>query len=95
MMTSFCFQYKTNKVIVTESYLEEWMYICMDGQCRVIKSLCLDGNEPDDDEESLLKEEEMITAEFLDSMQNSDGSVTKQSGKTGSGTMNKVTRHKL
>ncbi|XP_013387720.1 cyclic nucleotide-binding domain-containing protein 2 [Lingula anatina] len=35
-------EYKTNKVIVTNNLEDEWIYICMEGKCRVIKCLMLD-----------------------------------------------------
>ncbi|CAD5112445.1 DgyrCDS1667 [Dimorphilus gyrociliatus] len=32
-------QFKTNKVVVKDSWKDEWFYICMTGQCKVIKCL--------------------------------------------------------
>ncbi|XP_064648020.1 cyclic nucleotide-binding domain-containing protein 2-like [Lineus longissimus] len=34
-------QYKTNKVVVSDSVDDEWIYICIEGKCRIIKCLAL------------------------------------------------------
>ena len=33
--------YKSNKIIVADNSVEEWMYICMEGKCQVIRCLSL------------------------------------------------------
>ena len=40
-------QFKTNKVIVKDSRENEWLYICLDGECRVLKCMSTDRQSQD------------------------------------------------
>ncbi|KAK3589034.1 hypothetical protein CHS0354_007982 [Potamilus streckersoni] len=39
-------EYKTNRVIVADSAEDEWIYICMEGECQVIRRLWVDNDTP-------------------------------------------------
>ncbi|KAL3831842.1 hypothetical protein ACJMK2_023541 [Sinanodonta woodiana] len=39
-------EFKTNRVIVADSAEDEWIYICMEGQCQVIRRLRVDNDTP-------------------------------------------------
>ncbi|XP_012939886.1 cyclic nucleotide-binding domain-containing protein 2 [Aplysia californica] len=41
-MNSQIQEYKTNKVIVADNSMEDWIYACMEGKCQVIRCLSLD-----------------------------------------------------
>ncbi|KAL8624117.1 hypothetical protein ACOMHN_036120 [Nucella lapillus] len=58
-------EYKINKIVVENSTTEEWMYICMEGKCQVIRCLSGEGEGEEEEEEeeanrSKLKREQSV-----------------------------------
>ncbi|XP_076437211.1 cyclic nucleotide-binding domain-containing protein 2-like [Babylonia areolata] len=55
VLSSLCMEaqiqeYKINKIVVENSTTEEWLYICMEGQCQVIRCLSEEGEEEEEEE---------------------------------------------
>ncbi|PVD29449.1 hypothetical protein C0Q70_08700 [Pomacea canaliculata] len=57
-------EYKINKIVVEDNSREEWLYICMEGQCQVIRCLTLGAEEDDPlpcpERESVVLSEEIL-----------------------------------
>ncbi|KAK3101866.1 hypothetical protein FSP39_006884 [Pinctada imbricata] len=77
-------EYKTNKIVSTDSDDEEWMYICMEGKCQVISRIALD----EKNENTLHHERRASTPELsddiMDIIKNVNKSRDKQEGAVGS-----------
>ncbi|RUS74029.1 hypothetical protein EGW08_018203 [Elysia chlorotica] len=62
-MNSQIQEYKTNKIIVGDSTLEDWIYICMLGKCQVIRVLSLKKSSPEGDQPR--KESDVVLSEEI------------------------------
>ncbi|KAH9499293.1 hypothetical protein Btru_003637 [Bulinus truncatus] len=56
-------EFKINKVIVANSCIEDWIYACMEGKCRVIRCVSLDA--PLNDGTSRRKQSDVVLSEEI------------------------------
>lgn len=62
-MNSQIQEYKINKIIVGDSSLENWIYICMFGKCQVIRVLSLKKTRPEGEQQR--KESDVVLSEEI------------------------------